>query len=130
MSSIASPANAVPPPVRIPGTSGSGWVPSASSDDAVAEQRGRAAAADLAQPVGEDPGDRSERVLVAAHRSGGVDDQPDVRLLDRRPDLPGDPPRVGGDRPAGGVLGAAACVGAAVEAPAGGALVDLAGAVG
>ena len=50
---------------------------------AVAEQRGRAPAADLAQPVGEDPGDRSERVLVAAHRPGGVDDQPDVRLLDR-----------------------------------------------
>ena len=43
--------------------------------------------------------------------------------------LPGDPPRVGGDRPAGGVLGAAAGVGAAVEAPAGGALVDLPGAV-
>ena len=51
---------------------------------AVAEQGGRAAAADLAQPVGEDPGDRPERVLVAAHRPGGVDDQPDVRLLDRR----------------------------------------------
>ena len=40
-------------------------------------------------------------------------------------DLPDDPPRVGADRPAGGVLGAAACVGATVEAPARGALVDL-----
>ena len=33
-----------------------------------------------------------------------------------------------GDRSAGGLLGAAARVGAAVEAPAGGALVDLPGA--
>jgi hypothetical protein len=35
MSSIASPANAVPPPVRIPGTRGSGRVPSASSETAL-----------------------------------------------------------------------------------------------
>ena len=75
--------------------------------------------------VGEDPRDRPERVLVAAHRPGGVNDQPDVRLLDRGAHLPDDPPRMGADRPAGGLLGAAACVGAAVEAAARGALVDL-----
>ena len=39
--------------------------------------------------------------------------------------LPDDPPRVAGDRPAGGLLRPAARVGAAVEAPARGALVDL-----
>ena len=49
----------------------------------------------------------------------------DVRRLDRRADLAGDLPRVGADGPAGGALGLAARVGAAVEAPAGGALVDL-----
>ena len=43
--------------------------------DAVAEQRGGAAPVDLAQRVGEDPADRPERVLVGAHRAGGVDDQ-------------------------------------------------------
>ena len=45
-------------------------------------------------------------------------------------DLPGDPPRVRADRPPGGLLGAAACVGAAVEPPARGALVDLPGPLG
>ncbi len=40
-------------------------------------------------------------------------------------DLPGDTPRMRGHRPAGGLLGAAACVRAAVEPSARGALVDL-----
>ena len=109
----------------MPGTSASGLGAVGEQLGAVAEQRGRAAAADLAQSVGDDPRDRSERVLVAAHRSGGVDDQPDVRLLDRSTHLPGDPPRVCAHRSAGCLLGAAACVGAAVEAPARGSLVDL-----
>ena len=96
---------------------------------AVAEQGGGAASADLSEAVGEDPADRPERVLVRAHRAGGVDHQPDVRLLDRRGDLPGDPPRVGADGPSGLPLRLAAGVGAAVEPPAGGALVDPPGAV-
>ncbi len=115
----------MPPPVRIPGTSAQRPRAVGEQLGAVAEQRGRAAAADLAQSVGEDPRDRSERVLVAAHRPGRVDDQPDVRLLDRSTHLPGDPPRVRAHRSAGCLLGAAACVRAAVEAPARGALVDL-----
>ena len=96
---------------------------------AVAEQGGGAASADLSEAVGEDPADRPERVLVCAHRAGGVDHQPDVRLLDRRGDLPGDPPRVGADGPSGLPLRLAAGVGAAVEPPAGRALVDPPGAV-
>jgi len=124
-SSIASPANAVPPPVRMPGTSGSGRVPSESS---AALLPNRAVA--QCPPIWRSPsvriqGDRPERVLVAAHRAGRVDDQPDVRLLDRCRHLSGDAPRMRRDRPPGGLLRAAARVGAAVEAPARGALVDL-----
>jgi len=62
--------------------------------DAVAEQSGGAASA---QAVGEDPADGSERVLVCVHRAGGVDHQPDVRLLDRSRDMAGDLPRVGSE---------------------------------
>ncbi len=96
---------------------------------AVAEQGGGAASADLSEAVGEDPADRPERVLVGAHRAARVDHQPDVRLLDRRRDLPGDPPRMGADGPSGLPLRLAAGVGAAVEPPAGRALVDPPGAV-
>src|SRR5947209_19957499 len=53
-----------------------------------------------------------------------------MRLLDRRPHLPDDPPRIAGHRPAGVLLRPAARVGAAVEAPAGRAFVYLAGSVG
>ena len=103
--------------------------PVGEQGDAVAEQGGGAASADLSEAVGEDPADRSERVLVGGHRAGGVDHQSDVRLLDRRGDLPGDPPRVGADGPSGLSLRFAAGVGAAVEPPAGGALVDPLGAL-
>jgi hypothetical protein len=67
MSSIASPANAVPPPVRIPGTSASGRVPSDSSAALLPNSAVAQRPPDLAQSVGEDPRDRPERVLVAAH---------------------------------------------------------------
>ena len=103
--------------------------PVGEQGDAVAEQGGGAAPADLSEAVGEDPADRSERVLVGGHRAGGVDHQSDVWLLDRRGDLPGDPPRVGADGPSGLTLRFAAGVGAAVEPPAGGALVDPLGAL-
>ena len=103
--------------------------PVGEQGDAVAEQGGGAASADLSEAVGEDPADGSERVLVGGHRAGGVDYQSDVRLLDRRGDLPGDPPRVGADGPSGLPLRFAAGVGAAVEPPAGGALVDPLGAL-
>ena len=108
----------------MPGTRGIGARAVGEQFGAVAEQRGGAAPVDLAQAVGEDPGDRPERVLVRAHGAGGVDDQPDVRGLDRRAHLAGDLPRVGADRPAGRALCLSARVGAPVEAPAGRALVD------
>ena len=61
---------------------------------------------------------------MRAHRAGGVDDEQRVRLLERRGDLARDRPRVRARRAPGRALEAPARVGAAVEAPAGRALVD------
>jgi hypothetical protein len=111
----------VPLPVRIPGTR-QRLRAFGEQGRRVAEQSGCAAPADLAQPIGEDLRDRSECVLVARHRSGGVDDQPDVRLLDRRCNLAGDAPRMARDRSPGCMLGPFPGASARIEPLARGAL--------
>src|SRR6188472_1008675 len=109
---MASPAKAVPPPTRIAGTLGIGAVPSLSRAAALPNRTVAILPPMARNAVVRIPHDRSERVLVRAHRAGGVEDQQRVRFLQRRGDRARDRPRVRAGAASACALEAPARVGA------------------